>query len=76
MIDLPGSVVVVGTGLIGTSVALALCEQGVPVWLADRDPAAVALAVDIGAGQRLRRRCARRPGRRGRARCPARGRRG
>ena len=53
MTDLPGSVVVVGTGLIGTSVALALCEQGVPVWLADRDPAAVALAVDIGAGQRL-----------------------
>ncbi len=53
MTDRPGSVVVVGTGLIGTSVALALREQGVPVWLADRDPAAVPLAVDIGAGQPL-----------------------
>lgn len=49
----PGSVVVVGTGLIGTSVALALREQGVPVWLADRDAAAVALAAELGAGQPL-----------------------
>jgi prephenate dehydrogenase len=49
----PASVVVVGTGLIGTSVALALREQGVSVWLADRDPAAVRLAADLGAGQPL-----------------------
>jgi len=49
----PGTVVVVGTGLIGTSVALALREQGVQVWLADSDPAAVRLAADLGAGRPL-----------------------
>lgn len=47
------SVVVVGTGLIGTSVALALRDRGVSVWLADRDPAAVRLAADLGAGEPL-----------------------
>lgn len=46
-----GRVLVVGTGLMGTSVALALSESGVAVHLADRDPAAVALAVDLGAGR-------------------------
>jgi prephenate dehydrogenase len=46
----PASVIVVGTGLIGTSVALALRPQGVTVWLADSDPAAARLAADIGAG--------------------------
>ncbi|RCG24491.1 prephenate dehydrogenase/arogenate dehydrogenase family protein [Sphaerisporangium album] len=45
------SALVVGTGLIGTSVALALREQGVEVWLADRDPQAVRLARDLGAGR-------------------------
>jgi len=49
----PASAVVVGTGLIGTSVALALRERGISVWLADRDPAAALLAADIGAGQPL-----------------------
>jgi len=44
------SAVVVGTGLIGTSIALALRERGVRVGLADRDPAAAQLAADIGAG--------------------------
>jgi len=44
------SAVVVGTGLIGTSIALALRERGVRVGLADRDPAAARLAADIGAG--------------------------
>ena len=44
------SAVVVGTGLIGTSIALALRERGVRVWLADRDPASARLAADIGAG--------------------------
>jgi prephenate dehydrogenase len=48
-----GSAVVVGTGLIGTSIALALSEQGVSVWLTDHDPAAARLAADIGAGQVL-----------------------
>jgi prephenate dehydrogenase len=42
--------VVVGTGLIGTSIALALRERGVWVGLADQDPAAARLAADIGAG--------------------------
>jgi prephenate dehydrogenase len=41
---------VVGTGLIGTSVALALRPRGVTVWLADSDPAAARLAADLGAG--------------------------
>lgn len=45
-----GSVVVIGTGLIGTSIALALRGQGVTVWLADHDAAAARLAADIGAG--------------------------
>jgi prephenate dehydrogenase len=44
------SAVVLGTGLIGTSIALALREAGVPVWLADQDRAAARLAADIGAG--------------------------
>jgi prephenate dehydrogenase len=48
-----GSAVVIGTGLIGTSIALALCEQGVTVWLTDHDPAAARLAADLGAGRVL-----------------------
>jgi len=47
------SAVVIGTGLIGTSIALALCERGVTVWLSDHDPAAARLAADIGAGKVL-----------------------
>ena len=43
-------VVVIGTGMIGTSVALALRDRGAEVWLADADPAAARLAADIGAG--------------------------
>ena len=46
-------VAVVGTGLIGTSVALALREHGVSVWLADTDPEAARLAVNLGAGEPL-----------------------
>jgi prephenate dehydrogenase len=44
------SAVVIGTGLIGTSVALALRERDVTVWLADRDDEAVRLAANLGAG--------------------------
>lgn len=44
------SVLVVGTGLIGTSVALALREHDVDVLLADRDARAVRLACEMGAG--------------------------
>jgi prephenate dehydrogenase len=49
----PASAVVIGTGLIGTSVALALRDRGTAVWLADRDPALARLAADIGAGTLL-----------------------
>ncbi len=45
-----GPVVVVGTGLVGTSVALALTAAGSSVLLSDTDPAAVAVAVTRGAG--------------------------
>jgi prephenate dehydrogenase len=44
------SCLVVGTGLIGTSVALALGRHGVTVHLADHDPVAVRRAADLGAG--------------------------
>src|SRR3954468_9845163 len=54
MSTVPDSVVVVGTGLIGASVALALREHGVRVLLADRDPAAVRVACELGAGQEWR----------------------
>ena len=43
----PQRLVVIGTGLIGTSVALALRERGADVWLADRDTAAARLAVEL-----------------------------
>jgi prephenate dehydrogenase len=46
-------VAVIGTGLIGTSVALALRERGDQVRLADRDPASLRLAVELGAGEPL-----------------------
>ena len=46
-------VAVIGTGLIGTSIALALRERGSAVWLADADPAAARLAADLGAGDPL-----------------------
>lgn len=45
-----GPVLIVGTGLIGTSVALALVRAGVTVWLEDAEPAHVAEAVERGAG--------------------------
>ena len=44
------SALVVGTGLIGTSVALALRAHGVRVHLTDRDPLALRRAADLGAG--------------------------
>src|SRR5919197_4222385 len=49
----PRRVVVIGTGLIGTSVALALRERDIDVLLADRDAASVRLAVELGAGSAL-----------------------
>ncbi|MFJ6084464.1 prephenate dehydrogenase [Streptomyces sp. NPDC092369] len=41
---------VVGTGLIGTSVALAASLRGVTVFLSDRDPVAARTAAALGAG--------------------------
>jgi prephenate dehydrogenase len=46
-------VAVIGTGLIGTSVALALRERGEGVWLADEDAEAARLAANLGAGEPL-----------------------
>jgi prephenate dehydrogenase len=45
--------IIIGTGLIGTSIALALREHGSTVWLTDQDPAAARLAADLGAGEPL-----------------------
>jgi len=49
------SAVVIGTGLIGTSIALALRQRGVDVALSDRDSAALELACELGAGTPLGR---------------------
>jgi prephenate dehydrogenase len=49
----PRRVIVIGTGLIGTSAALALRRHGAEVWLSDRDAAAASLAADLGAGEVL-----------------------
>lgn len=49
---LRGPVRVVGAGLLGASIGLALREKGVDVVLDDVSPAALALAVDYGAGRR------------------------
>ena len=45
-----GSVHIVGAGLIGTSIGLALSAAGIPVTLADRDAGRLARAVAMGAG--------------------------
>ena len=41
---------VIGTGLIGTSVALALTRRGVAVYLSDRDESTLRTAASLGAG--------------------------
>ncbi|MGW1287064.1 3-hydroxyacyl-CoA dehydrogenase NAD-binding domain-containing protein, partial [Streptomyces sp. NPDC002586] len=41
---------VIGTGLIGTSAALALVQRGVTVHLADHDPEQARTAAVLGAG--------------------------
>ncbi|WP_461030975.1 3-hydroxyacyl-CoA dehydrogenase NAD-binding domain-containing protein, partial [Streptomyces sparsus] len=41
---------VIGTGLVGTSVALALSARGVTVHLRDHDPEQVRTAAALGAG--------------------------
>ena len=49
----PATVAIIGTGLIGTSIALAMREKGSTVWLADQDPASARLAEHMGAGDPL-----------------------
>ena len=48
-----GSVLVIGAGLIGTSVALSLRRAGVDVLIEDVDPDHLAVAADAGAGRPL-----------------------
>lgn len=48
------SVLVVGTGLVGTSVGLAAARAGWQVWLADADAGALEIAVRRGAGVAVR----------------------
>ncbi len=49
--DAPVRVRVLGTGLIGTSVGLALTRAGYDVTLSDPSPTAMSLARDLGAGR-------------------------
>jgi prephenate dehydrogenase len=53
MTELRGPVRVVGAGLIGTSIGLALARLGVVVELVDADPDNALMAERIGAGSRL-----------------------
>jgi prephenate dehydrogenase len=50
---IPARIAVIGTGLIGTSIALAMRSAGAEVLLADSDEASLRLAVEIGAGTAL-----------------------
>lgn len=49
----PPQPLIIGTGLIGTSIGLALRRVGVVPWLDDRDEEALAVAARRGAGHRL-----------------------
>jgi len=44
-------VLIIGTGLLGTSLGLCLKSHGVSVWLADASSSAASLAADYGAGE-------------------------
>ena len=55
-------VLVIGTGLIGASVGLALSGHGIEVQLSDRDPRRLGLAADLGAGRAVRDIGAPKPG--------------
>ena len=50
-VPVAGPVLVIGSGLLGASVGLALRRAGVQVWLNDTDPGALAEAVARGAGE-------------------------
>ena len=49
---LNGPLRIVGAGLLGSSIGLAMCARGVDVILTDISPATVTLAIDYGAGRR------------------------
>ncbi|HEY3733675.1 MAG TPA: prephenate dehydrogenase [Streptosporangiaceae bacterium] len=49
----PGGVVIIGAGLIGTSVGLVLRGAGIRVQIADSDPATARMAAGLGAGDLL-----------------------
>lgn len=49
-----GPVLIVGTGLLGASVGLALRRHGIEVLLSDTDPGAAERAADLGAGVPVR----------------------
>jgi prephenate dehydrogenase len=51
MSDLSGPVEVIGTGMVGTSIALALTRAGVEVLLSDANPEHVRTATSLGAGR-------------------------
>src|SRR4051812_43928118 len=48
---LAGPVHVVGTGLLGTSIGLALRAAGIPVWLSDVNTEHLRTAISLGAGE-------------------------
>lgn len=48
--QLLGPVLIVGSGLVGTSVGLACRRAGIEVWLADHNPEHLRIAVGLGAG--------------------------
>ena len=52
-VRLDAQVRIVGTGLLGASIGLALRSQGIDVALADSSPSSVHLAADLGAGRRI-----------------------
>ena len=45
-----GPVLIIGSGLLGASLGLALRAGGVPVYLEDASPTSLRLASDVGAG--------------------------
>jgi prephenate dehydrogenase len=51
MTELRGPILVVGTGLLGTSIGLAARRADVPVWLTDANPEHLRTAVSLGAGE-------------------------
>jgi len=51
MSDLTGPVHVIGAGLLGTSIGLAVRSAGVPVWLSDANPEHLRTAISLGAGE-------------------------